>query len=96
MRQLLEVFGAISPIHRHQLLEEARQRGDGEAHQRRENDRNHFDRTAPKPSARSCSTCSYFMRGVKPGEPDMCNALHSPTQKICAVNECPDWELKWR
>lgn len=86
MRQLLEVFSALSPIHRHQLLEEARQR--------RDVDRNHFGRNTPKPSARSCSTCSYFMRGVKPGELDTCNAFHTPTQNIGAVNECPDWELK--
>lgn len=83
MRQLLDVFSAISPIHRHRLLEEARQERDDRAGK------------TLKPSARSCSTCTYFMRGVKPSEPDTCNAFHSPTQNICAVNECPDWELKW-
>ena len=86
MRQWLEVFSAISPVYRHQLVEEARQE--------RRSDRDHFGRNAPKPSARSCSTCTYFMGGVKPGEPDTCNAFRSPTQNICAVNECPDWELR--
>ncbi|MGG6269097.1 hypothetical protein ACQ4M3_25495 [Leptolyngbya sp. AN03gr2] len=59
-------------------------------------DRDRTGRDAPKPSARSCSTCSYWMRGIKPHEPDVCNAFHSPTQNVCAMNECPDWELKWR
>ncbi len=47
-------------------------------------------------SARSCSTCSYFMQGVKFGEPDTCNAFHMPTQNTCIANNCPDWELKWK
>ena len=82
MRQLLEVFSAISPVYRHQLLTEARDQRSSSS--------------STKPSARSCSTCAYYMRGVKPNEPDTCNAFHSPTQNVCAVNDCPDWELKKR
>lgn len=86
MRQLWKVLSAISPLHRHQLLEEARQRGNV--------DRNQAGVDVSRFSARSCSTCSYFMRGIKLGEPDTCNAFHSLRQNVYAANECPDWELK--
>ncbi len=86
MRQLLEVLSAISPLRRHQLLEEARQR--------RSIDPNSVGVTVPDFSAHSCSTCSYFMRGIKLGEPDVCNAFHSLRQNVYRANDCPDWELK--
>ena len=83
MNQILKVLSAISPQHRHQILEEARQ-------QRSVNP------TLSKPdvSARSCSTCSYLMSGVKFGEPNTCNAFHHPTENLCVSIECPEWELK--
>jgi hypothetical protein len=80
MRQLLKVLSAMSPLHRHQLLEEARQRGSV--------DRNHAGVDVSRFSARSCSTCSYFMRGIKLG------AFHSLRQNVYTANDCPDWELK--
>ncbi len=86
MRQLLEVLSAISPLHRHQLLEETRER--------RRVDCSSAGANAPNFSARSCSTCSYFMRGIKLNEPDVCNAFHSLRQNVYAANDCPDWELK--
>lgn len=86
MRQLLKVLSAMSPLHRHQLLEEAHQRGSV--------DRNHAGVDVSRFSARSCSTCSYFMRGIKLGEPAACNAFHSLRQNVYTANDCPDWELK--
>ena len=85
MRQLLKVLSAISPLHRHQIIEEARQRGSLERNLSSQN-------TAI--SAHSCSACSYLMRGLKFGELDTCNAFHSLNQNAYAANECPDWELK--
>ncbi len=86
MEQILKVLSAISPQHRHQILEEARQQ--------RSVGRTFSKTDLSTASARSCSTCSYFMLGVKVGEPNACNAFHHPTENLCAPNECPDWELK--
>lgn len=83
MNQILKVLSAISPQHRHQILEEARQQRS-------------VNRTLSKPdvSAHSCSTCSYLMLGVKFGEPNTCNAFRPLTENLCVPIECPEWELK--
>jgi hypothetical protein len=44
--------------------------------------------------ARSCSNCAYFMRGVNFGEPNICNAFHSPSDSLGTANDCPDWESR--
>jgi len=43
---------------------------------------------------RCCQNCAYFMKGLKLGEPNICNAFHSPHQPT-NVNECSDFENRF-
>lgn len=38
-------------------------------------------------SVNQCQSCAYFMRGVKFGEPSICNAFHAPN----GGESCPDY-----